>query len=237
MVNTESKAIRLYVAEEVEIYREVYKSILSQESSVELLGISTNRDLPALWDAVLALDPDVLLLGTKRINGVIIAELQKIREDFPRIGIVLLLVVYDVENMHLLKGLVKRGEAGMAVFLKQSLDRIDQLCGIIASVNDGHVILDPALTSLLFGDKQGHPLLEELTPRELELLSLMAKGYTNSAIAEALCIDIRTVQRHINNMYSKIKAGADFDQRHLRVSATRLYLETTGELLTSGTPR
>ena len=75
--------------------------------------------------------------------------------------------------------------------------------------------------------------MNELTHRELEILSLMASGYTNSAIAEALYIDIRTVQRHINNMYGKVRAETDVDKRHLRVSAARMYLENTGELVTN----
>ena len=234
MDSTELKTVGLYVAEEVEIYREMYKSIFPPGSPVKLLGVSNNRNLPAIWDAVSELAPDVLLIGAKKLNEVIIAELRQMRQDFPRIGLVLLLMRYDAENMNLLKGLTARGKAGMAIFLKQSLEQVDELCGIITSVNEGHVILDPALTRLLFTDKQGHPLLSEFTPRELELLNSLSKGYTNSAIAKALFIDIRTVQRHINNMYSKIRASADFNNKHLRVSAARLYLETSGELLTAG---
>ena len=236
MDSTELKTVGLYVAEEVEIYREMYKFIFPPGSLVKLLGVSNNRNLPAMWDAVSELAPDVLLIGAKKLNGVIIAELRQMREDFPRLGLVLLLMIYDAENMNLLKELAARGKAGMAIFLRQSLEQVDELCGIITSVNEGHVILDPALTSLLFADKKGHPLLKEFTPRELELLSLLSKGYTNSAIAEALFIDIRTVQRHINNMYSKLKASSEFNNRHLRVSAARLYLETSGELLTAGVP-
>jgi len=233
MASTELKPAGLYIVEEVEIYREMYKSIFPRESPVKLLGVSNNQNLPAIWGTVSELAPDVLLIGAKQLNNVIVAELQKLREDFPGIGLVLLLTLYDAANMHLLKGLVARGKAGMAIFLRQSLEQVDELCGIITSVNEGHVILDPALTSLLFADKQGHPLLKEFTPRELELLNLLSRGYTNSAIAEALFIDIRTVQRHINNMYSKIKANNEFNNRHLRVSAARLYLETSGELLTA----
>ena len=236
MDSTELKTVGLYVAEEVEIYRKMYKFIFPPGSLVKLLGVSNNRNLPAIWDAVSELAPDVLLIGAKKLNEVIIAELWQMRQDFPRIGLVLLLMRYDAENTNLLKRLTARGRAGMAIFLKQSLEKVDELCGIITSVNEGHVILDPALTSLLFADKQGHPLLKEFTPRELELLSLLSKGYTNSAIAEALFIDIRTVQRHINNMYSKIKASSESNNRHLRVSAARLYLETSGELLTAGVP-
>jgi len=56
------------------------------------------------------------------------------------------------------------------------------------------------------------------------------------AIAEALYIDVRTVRHHINNMYSKLRADVDFNHKHPRVSAARIYLETTGELLIIGKP-
>jgi len=85
-------------------------------------------------------------------------------------------------------------------------------------------------------EKVEYPFLNQLTTREAEILSLLAKGYTNSAIAEALYIDIKTVEHHINSMYSKLRTSAEFNDKHPRVSAARIYLEATGELLTPQTP-
>jgi DNA-binding NarL/FixJ family response regulator len=237
MVSLSTKTIKLYVAEEVELYREIYSSIFIQQGNIDLLDITDNKDLAAVTRALKELNPDVILLGTRKLDNVTIAELEQIRAGFPRMGIVLMLMIYDVNNLQMLKGLVTQGGSGMAVFMKQSLERVEQVSGIIESVGEGHVILDPALTSLLLAEKQGHPFLRGFTRRELELLSLLASGYTNSAIAETLCIDIKTVQRHINNMYSKLRADINYSHKHLRVSAARLYLETTGELLASDTAR
>ena len=128
--------------------------------------------------------------------------------------------------MRILRKLARRAQAGMAFFLKQSLQRTDQFHQVILSTAQGQVILDPALTSLLFTEKQKNPFLEQLTTRELEILDLLATGYTNQAIADACYIDIKTVRHHINNIYSKFKAESDLSSRHPRVSATRLYLET-----------
>lgn len=119
----------------------------------------------------------------------------------------------------------------MALFLKQSLDQIEQLAGIILAASQGQVILDPALATFLFSEKTAYPFLTQLTSRESEILSLLAKGYTNAAIAQTLYIDVKTVEHHINSMYGKLRAEADFDNRHPRVSAARLYLEATGELI------
>jgi len=233
MSDTESKTIRLFVVEEQEIYRELYKSILPSMASVELLEVSPNGEINEMNQMVSSLRPDVLLLSTKKLDKNIIDELQQIRVAYPQIGIVLLLVFYTAQDIELLRKLALAGKGGMALFLKQSLDLTEQLFGIIVSVNRGQIILDPLLTSFLLMEKTEYPFLNQLTARELEILSLLSKGYTNSSIAGALYIDVKTVEHHINSMYSKLKTAADFNNRHPRVSAARIYLEATGELLTS----
>jgi DNA-binding NarL/FixJ family response regulator len=91
------------------------------------------------------------------------------------------------------------------------------------------------VTDLIFSDREQGPI-RELTPRERRIIDLISKGHTNSTIANTLYIDIRTVQHHINNIYSKLKDDPNFNSGHPRVSAARIYLETTGELLTCGVP-
>jgi DNA-binding NarL/FixJ family response regulator len=129
----------------------------------------------------------------------------------------------------LLRRLALSGESGMALFLKQSLDNVDQLCRTILAVSQGQVILDPPLATFMFAGKPESPFLKQLTTRELEILSLLSQGYTNSAIAKTLYIDIKTVEHHLNSMYSKLKSDPDYNNKHLRVSAARLYLGTMGD--------
>ncbi|MFC1870559.1 LuxR C-terminal-related transcriptional regulator [Chloroflexota bacterium] len=236
MVVNKSNIARLYTVEDQEIYREAYTSIFSSDSSIHLLGISESSELGAIKDIVSLLSPDVLLVGVKKTDKNIIGELAQIRADFPRLGLFLLFVFYNTLDLQLLRSLATKAGAGMAVFLRQSLDRADQMRGIIRSVNEGQIILDPALISLLLPEKRTNPFLRELTAREWDILNLLAKGYSNSAMAEDLYIDITTVRHHINNMYSKLKAGTGFNGKHSRVVAARLYLETTGELLITGVP-
>jgi len=236
MVGKELRTVRLYAVDDWEIWRELYKAIFSLGEAIDLSGISTNRGARAIKDAVSALNPDVLLIGTGSLDRDIIEEVKQINAAFARVGIVLLFVTYHHEGIKLLRKLAASNEAGMAIFLRQSLERADQLRHIIKSVSEGHVILDPALTSLLFTEKYKHMFLKGFTVRELEVLSLVAQGYTNLAIAESLYIDIRTVRHHINNMYGKLRADADFENKHPRVHAARLYLETAGELLTDHAP-
>lgn len=171
----------------------------------------------------------MLMLCPKKLEVSIIDELEQIRMDYPKIGIVLLLIHCGSQDIELLRRLALKGGGGMALFLKQSLDQIDQLSRTIVAVNQGQVILDPQLASFMFAGKPKCPFLKQLTTRELEILSLLSQGYTNLAIANTLYIDIKTVEHHLNSLYSKLKADSDFSDKHLRVSAARLYLETMGE--------
>ena len=230
MEQTKTDVVRLYVVEEQEIYREIYKCIIPSSSPVELLGVSGNGDTGALKRAVSELCPDVVLLSTKRLDISAIEELEQIRTDRPGIGIILLLVFYSAQDVELLRRLALKGEGGMALFLKQSLDEIEQLSRIIMAVHRGQVILDPPLAAFMFAGKPECPFLKQLTPRELEILNLLSQGYTNLAIAKTLFIDIKTVEHHLNSMYSKLKTDPEFNNKHLRVSAARLYLETMGDL-------
>ncbi len=236
MAKIANKTVGLYVIEDNEIYREAYQSIFNSDGPIRLLGLSANQALEDERDALSTLAPDVLLWGLETLNRDIYATMERFSRDFPSIGIVLIFSTYNADDMKILRKLARRAQTGMALFLRQSLQRTDQFHQVILSTAQGHVILDPALTSLLFTEKQRGSVLEQLTARELEVLDLLAAGYTNQAIADACYIDIKTVRNHINNVYSKFKAESDLSSRHPRVSATRLYLETTGKLLSTDSP-
>ena len=157
---TTQKTVRLYVVEEQEIYQELYKVIFPMRAptnpsgnsgySIELLEGSGIVDIRSMRQRVSALKPDVLLLSTKKLERNSIAELEQIRVDNPKIGLALFLVSYIMEDIELLRKLALRGEGGMALFLKQSVDLTEQLRGIIIAVSQGQVILDPTLTAFLF---------------------------------------------------------------------------------------
>ena len=230
MTQTKSETVSLYVVEEQEIYREIYNSVLPKRANIEVLRVSENSEKGVMMRAVAELCPDVLLLSVKKLDMNLIEELERIRNTYPRMGIVILIIYYSSQDIELLRRLALCGESGMALFLKQSLDKVDQLCRTILAVSQGQVILDPPLATFMFAGKPECPFLKQITSRELEILSLLSQGYTNSAIAETLFIDIKTVEHHLNSMYSKLKADPDYNSKHLRVSAARLYLETMGAL-------
>jgi DNA-binding NarL/FixJ family response regulator len=123
-----------------------------------------------------------------------------------------------------------KGAGGTAIFLKQRLDRIEWLCTAISAVSQGQLMFDASLTAFMFAGRPGYAFLKQFSLREMEILNLLANGYTNAAIAAVLYIDVKTVERHINNMYSKLKMDHEFTNKHLRVSVAKLYLEAIGDL-------
>ncbi|MFH1651218.1 MAG: response regulator transcription factor [Chloroflexota bacterium] len=229
MNQTETKTVKLYVIEEQEIYREIYKSLVSDTDSMLLQKVTSTAENGSILQAVTTSQPDVVLLSTKKLNRQAITDLEQIRTDYPKIGIVLLLMFCNGQDIDHLRRLALKGEGGMALFLKQSLDQTEQLYRTILAVSQGQVILDPPLASFMFAGKPECPFLKQLTTREMEILGLLSQGFTNMAIAGTLFIDVKTVEHHLNSMYSKLKADSDYNHKHLRVSAAKLYLETMGE--------
>ena len=150
MDQIQSETVKLYIMEDQEIFREIYKYILPSRAAVELLEVTSNGDAGTLKRAATELRPDVLMLCPMKLEVSIIDELEQIRMDYPKIGVVLLLVHCGSQDIELLRRLALKGGGGMALFLKQSLDQIDQLSRTIVAVNQGQVILDPQLASFMF---------------------------------------------------------------------------------------
>jgi len=220
----------LLVFEEQEMYRGLYPVILNDRCGINLLdatSLPSDEDFP---ESIRRYRPNVLLLSILKLDTTIIEQISRIRREFCDMGVVAAFLVYNVENARTLRQMVTGARGGMALFYKQSLRQAAELQGIIRSVSGGQIIIDPCLSNPVFSDRSKNTPLSGLTERETEILALIAGGYTNTSIAAILCIDIRTVRHHINNIYSKLKADSRLSNRHPRVSAARLYMEKTGEL-------
>lgn len=224
------KSLGLYVQVEHEITGELYKSIFATHKEFDLLGITASRDLRSIYEVAERHQPDILLACLWKVNSESIETLRQFRTRYPHVGIFLMLTTCNTEDMKLLKKLATRGGGGTAIFSTSSIERTEQLFRVIMSVSEGQVVLDPVFTGYMFTETQTPAFFKDFTTREMEILGLIAKGYTNIAIAKALFIDVKTVHNHINSIYSKVKADTDLEYKHPRVSIARLYLETTGEL-------
>jgi DNA-binding NarL/FixJ family response regulator len=218
----------IYILEDQEIFLIAYESIFSHNKELNLSGISNKFSYDIARVKLAEIKPDLLLVGTRSLTPHTLEEINKIHADFPGLGIILTCSSCQSESTQALKNLPKEAKTGMAIFLKQSLDKLNQLMKIIQSVSKGEYILDPALSDAVISKVDDDLFLKELTRREMEILNLIAEGYSNSAMAAILFIDIKTVRHHINNIYSKLKMDEDFNLKHPRVRATRRYLAMKG---------
>ncbi len=221
--------IPLYVAEEQQILREAYNSFFTAHPIIEVVGSSGETDAESLARAASTMKPKVLVLGTKLLQPLAVEKLQAVRQVSPETAIVLLSAYYDVKGIASLRKFSATGTVGCAYLLKHTIDTVDQLTQVIQSVSERRVILDPSVMEGLISTREAKTtFLKELSPRELEVLSWMSKGYRNSTIAEVLCLETKTVERHINNIYSKL--GDMPPSKDQRVHAITLYLRGTGQL-------
>lgn len=221
--------VRLYIVEEQQILREAYQAFFRNRPDIEVLGASEDATGESLVAAAVSLRPQVMLLGFKALLPATVEKLQTLRESCPEVAIVLLSTYYDVKGIKALREFTRGGSAGCAYLQKNTIDTIEQLAQAIHAVAEGRIILDPAvLEGLIATADPKAAFLKELTPRELEVLNWMAKGYRNNTIAEVLCLEPKTVERHINSIYSKL--GDRPDSRHARVHTVMLYLRATGLL-------
>ena len=221
--------VRLYIAEEQQILREAYQSFFLPHPGLEVVGVSGDTSGEALATATATLKPNVLLLGIKILQPAAVEKLQMVREGWPEASIVLLSAYYDVKGIKALREFSRGAPAGCAYLLKHTIDTVEQLTQVIHAVAEGRIIVDPTVMEGLMATAESKSgFLKELSPRELEVLSWMAKGYRNNTIAEVLCLEPKTVERHINSIYSK--QGLASGAKHPRVHAITLYLKATGLL-------
>jgi DNA-binding NarL/FixJ family response regulator/class 3 adenylate cyclase len=167
--------------------------------------------------------PDVALVDirmppTQTDEGLRAAK--QIRERWPETG-VLVLSQY-VEPAYAMELLGENAE-GVGYLLKDRVSDVDEFAAAVRRVGEGGSALDPAVVSQLVGRRRRDDPLEELTPREREVLELMAEGRSNQAIAERLVITLRAVEKHVTSIFSKLRLPASAED-HRRVLAVLTYL-------------
>jgi DNA-binding NarL/FixJ family response regulator len=222
--------VKLYWIEEQEIFQKLYGAIFTREIPIEVVNSSAWGDFQTLKSKLTSCYPDVLLVGCKYISSNLLQELNQLHGEFPSLGVVLLASSLRYDDLLMIKQYIENTKAPFGFLFKKSLKRSEQLFSIISLVNMGQIIIDPTLSNLMSADGEKTSVAGGLTAREMEILNLVSRGLTNVAISTRLCIDVKTVRHHINNIYSKLKTTDEFDNRHPRVSATNVYLRITGQL-------
>jgi len=216
--------IRVLIAEDEGLFRDLVKTVLSQQEGIELVGAYPNAE--AALQAAPGLKPDVALLdielGEGGMNGVQLGV--RLRRELPKIGIVLL---SNHNDARLLQALPAESMGGWSYLIKKSVSNAAVILRAIRGAADGLVVLDSALTSRRVVDEKGP--LAELTPRQRDILELIAEGYTNAAIADQLGLTVKSVENQINGLYQTLYIDREDRYVQPRVNAVLIYLENTRE--------
>jgi DNA-binding NarL/FixJ family response regulator len=222
------RMIRVVFAEDNYLVREGTAALLATVDSVELVGTAESRD--ELLAAVAEHGPDAVLTDirmppTNTDEGITAAK--QIRESHPDIGVVVLSQFADEEYAY---ELLKDGAAGLGYLLKERVADVDELVRALEEVSRGGSVLDPKVVEGLVAakDRMAHSPLEVLTDREREVLSHMAQGQNNSAIAKSLFLTERAVEKHINSLFHKLDLTEEPDV-HRRVMAVLAFLRETDQ--------
>jgi DNA-binding NarL/FixJ family response regulator len=219
--------IKVVLAEDSYLVREGMRRMLEQEPDIELLAVCEDYD--SLLSAIASTHPDVVLTDirmppTGTDEGIRAAE--RLRQVRPAAGVVLLSQYADPAYA---LAFLERGTEGRAYLLKERVADLDQLLAAIRQVAQGGSVIDPKVVEALVAARsRGAPSpLARLTPREREVLSLLAEGRSNAAVAEGLVLSERAVEKHINSIFAKLDLPEARDA-HRRVKAVLLFLAEQG---------
>ncbi len=213
--------MRVVIADDAVLLREGIARIL-EEAGFEVVGQAGNAE--DLMLKVRSYDPNVAVVDirmppTHTDEGLRAA--QEIREKHPGVG-VLVLSQY-VEPTYAMELLSESAE-GVGYLLKDRVSDVKEFADAVRRVGDGGSALDPTIVSQLVGRRRGDDPLDQLTPREREVLGLMAEGRSNSGIAERLVVTDRAVEKHVTSIFGKLRLPAASED-HRRVLAVLAYLD------------
>ena len=217
--------IRVVIAEDHVLLREGVSRLVAATEDLELAG--TAGDLPALLALTERERPDVVVTDirmppTGTDEGIKAAAW--LREHFPRTGVVVL-SQYVAPGYAL--ALLEHGSAGRAYLLKERVGSVDELARAIRAVAAGGSVIDPQVVDELVRARsaQRSSGLSMLTVRETQILAEMAQGKSNSAIAAALFVTERAVEKHTNSIFAKLGLSEERDLNR-RVKAVLVYLSS-----------
>jgi len=222
------RMIRVVFAEDNYLVREGTAALLATSDQVEFVGTATTHD--ELSAAVEEHAPDAVLTDirmppTGTNEGIEAAK--TIRAAHPEIGVVVLSQFVEEDYAF---DLLKDGAAGLGYLLKERVADVDELVRALGEVARGGSVLDPKVVEALVSakDRMAHSPLAQLTDREREVLSHMAQGENNAAIAASLFLTERAVEKHINSLFHKLGLTEEPDV-HRRVMAVLAFLRETGD--------
>ena len=200
--------LRVVVADDSVLLREGLVRLLTE---VDCDVVASVHDAPSLVAAVQQHRPDVAVVDirmppTMTDDGLRAAVL--LRTGDPKLGVLLLSAYIELTYAD---ALLSDGRGGVGYLLKDRVTSLDRLAEALRTISAGGTVLDPEVVAQMLVARRSDPLAT-LTPREREVLALMAEGRSNSAIAAALVVTGGAVEKHVSNIFTKIHlpdVGAD----------------------------
>jgi DNA-binding NarL/FixJ family response regulator/class 3 adenylate cyclase len=193
--------IRVVLADDALLLRQALAEGL-KAAGFEVVGQA--GDVAGLLSLVETQAPDVAVVDvrmppTHTTEGLEAA--REIRRLHP--GIAILVLSQYVESRYAID-LIRDGPSGVGYLLKDRVTRLEDLSDAVRRVAAGGSVIDPEVVSRLLGRPRRHSPLDELTPREREVLGLMAEGRSNQGIADQLVVELKTVEGHVGQIFSKL---------------------------------
>jgi DNA-binding NarL/FixJ family response regulator len=213
--------MRVVIAEDLALLRDGLERLL-RDNGLEV--VAAVADGPSLIAAVLRERPDIAVVDIRlppdfRDEGLRAA--LELRVQAPETGV--LMVSQYVEPAYAAE-LLADGRGGVGYLLKDRIMDVDDFVDAVARVARGGTALDPDVVAQLVSRGGSEGPLSELTPRELEVLGLMAEGRSNAGIAGALVLTVGAVEKHIASIFGKLRLTQS-DSDHRRVLAVLTYLQ------------
>jgi DNA-binding NarL/FixJ family response regulator len=215
------RRIRVIVGEDQPFVREGIVYVL-QEAGFEVVGTAGDaRELVRLASAHV---PDIVVTDIQmppdHTDDGLRAALE-IRTNLPKVG-VLVLSQY-LEDSYVFD-LVADGAQGVGYMLKEKVGDLAIFTDAARRVADGGSALDPDVVARLVGRKRKANPIDNLTPRERQVLALIAEGRSNAGVARALTVTVAAVERHVTSIFDKLRLHQSSADQHRRVLAVLTYL-------------
>lgn len=213
--------MRAVVADDAALLREGVAALL-RDAGIEVVG--TCGTPGELLDLVEAAQPDVAVVDVRMpptFTDEGLRAAATIRTRWPAVGV---LVLSQYVEVALASQLLAASADGLGYLLKDRVTDVAEFATAVRRVGTGGSSLDPSVVSQLVARRHGDRGLDRLTPREREVLALMAEGLSNPAIAARGVISRRAVEKHVTNIFDKLGLPPD-DDAHRRVVAVLRYLD------------
>jgi DNA-binding NarL/FixJ family response regulator len=215
--------VRIVIADDAVLLREGLARVLGENGHEVVAQVG---DADALHDAVRALHPDLVVVDVRMPPAFTDEGTQAaiaLRAENPDLCILVLSQI--VEARHALR-LFRETPEGFGYLLKDRVVDLDDFLDAVNRVGRGGTAIDPEVVAQLLGRRPEDDPLAELTPRELEVLGLIAEGRSNKAICAKLFLSPKTVETHVNSIFLKLGLLVAPDD-HRRVLAVLAYLRGT----------